>query len=157
MQKVHDTVGDTEVDVVAISMGGLVARYAATPGDQDTAPLAIRRLFTLASPHRGARLARYLHPDPRTRDMRAGSGFLARLDEARDECDYELVPYGRLGDWIVGVENAAPPCTSPWWVSNLPFQDAHSDIARDPRLLADIARRLRGERPWTTEPPSPLP
>ena len=41
------------VDVVAISMGGLVARYAGVParGEGDVRKLRVVRLFTLASPH----------------------------------------------------------------------------------------------------------
>jgi hypothetical protein len=32
---------------------------------------------------------------------------------------------------------------------------AHLGAANDTRILADIARRLRGEVPLTTEPPTP--
>ena len=45
--------------------------------------------------------------ESRVRDMRAGSAFLCALDDC--EAGYELVPYCRLNDWIVGEENAAPP------------------------------------------------
>jgi hypothetical protein len=37
------------------------------------------------------------------------------------------------------------------------MQGAHLAAHTDPRLLADIARRLRNETPFTTEPRTPLP
>ena len=66
-----DVDGETiEVDVVGISMGGLVARTAAlelgdTPsgGEQRTRRLRVRRLFTMGSPHTGAILAEKIAPD----------------------------------------------------------------------------------------------
>src|SRR5688572_6000949 len=56
-----DPVWTTEVDVVTISMGGLVARYSAapTPATSDAKHagrrLKIARLFTIVCPHRGAK------------------------------------------------------------------------------------------------------
>src|SRR5687767_10723716 len=47
----------TEVDVIGVSMGGLVARYAAVPRPGERR-LRIARLFTIAAPHRGAAMAR---------------------------------------------------------------------------------------------------
>ncbi|MEL7240483.1 MAG: hypothetical protein AAGK78_16625, partial [Planctomycetota bacterium] len=47
-----------EVDVIGISMGGLIARHAAAPGHKELGPeLDAKRLFTISSPHSGARLA----------------------------------------------------------------------------------------------------
>ena len=59
---------------------------------------------------------------------------------------------GELLDEIVGEANAAPPGEDVWWVANLPLQWAHADIYKDPRIMADIVRRLRGEEPIATEP-----
>lgn len=144
-----------EVDVIGISMGGLVARYAACcPGDSGKR-LQIRRLFTISTPHRGARLAALPTIDPRKLDMRAGSDFLVRLDEELPDAGYELLPYARLDDLIVGTENAAPPGQTAWWVYTPPLTFGHLGASQDPRILADIARRLRGETPLTTEPGPP--
>ena len=189
-----DPVWTTEVDVVAVSMGGLVARYAAaepTPAKKPEsneeaasqpstihAPrrLRIARLFTISSPHRGASLAFLPTFNQLQIDMRAGSKFLRRLD-ACDELaldasstaavsattttrpigGYELIPYVRLDDMIVGERNAAPAGWTPWWVPAVPLQDSHLFAIADPRIVADIARRLRGEPPLTTGPPAPLP
>ncbi len=187
----------TEVDVIGISMGGLVARYAAMPtGDLDanaavraatgssasvtatasrsderattdderTTPaptaakrLRIARLFTISSPHRGANLAPLVFFDPLTIDMRHDSPFLAKLDTALPDAGYEIYAYVRLNDELVGEENAAPPGMKAWWVQNQPFQFSHMNCGRDERILADIARRLRGEKPYATSPPAELP
>ena len=149
-----------EVDVVAISMGGVVARYAAAPPvDAKGKRLKVARLFTISSPHRGAAMAALPAVLGRTqRDLRRGSIFLREL--ARREAalpPYELVPYGRLGDAVVGAENTAPAGTTPIWVPNLLLEDAHLTAFADPRILADIARRLRREEPFASGPAEPLP
>lgn len=147
-----------EVDVVGLSMGGLVGRYAASPAEAGGEQLRIRRLFTLATPHRGAEMAGVASGlDGRARDMRAGSPFLVELDGALAASEYEVIPYVRLGDAIVGEANAAPEGETAWWVHTPALQAAHLHGMDDPRLLADIARRLRGEQPYTTAPPAPLP
>lgn len=162
IRRVEDAFGTTgaqetiEVDVIGFSMGGLVARHASRPRTDGGTRLAIRRLFTISTPHRGARMAGGPTFDSRTIDMRAGSRFLAELDEALPTAEYDLYSYARLGDWIVGIQNTAPPGRTAWWVPTPPLSLAHLGAAGDPRILADIARRLRGESPLTTEPPAPL-
>jgi pimeloyl-ACP methyl ester carboxylesterase len=147
----------TEVDVIGISMGGLVARYAAMPRNDGGKRLRIRQLFTISTPHRGAAMATLPSLDRRVIDMRADSPFLHSLSEASSSVDYELIPYVRLDDAIVGAVNAAPPGQGPWWIANIPGQPAHLLASSDPRIVADIARRLRNEQPFTTDPPAPLP
>jgi len=154
----------TEVDVVAGSMGGIVARYAALPVDEneDSARiprkrLKIARLFTISTPHLGASMANLPSFDSLVIDMRKGSPFLARLDAALPTAGYELFPYVRLDDAVVGIENAAPPGRTPWWVQNQPLQFSHLNSFREERFLADISRRLRGEDHYTIEPAAPLP
>lgn len=155
-----DPVWTTEVDVVAISMGGLVARTAAAPPEAlatSSRRLKIHRLFTISSPHRGARLARLPCLLPLHRDMRAGSPFIHRLEEALSSAGYEIYPYVRLRDWTVGPENAAPPGRTAWWIAGRPIAPAHMASATDTRIRADIARRLRGEPAYTRTPAAPLP
>ncbi len=146
-----------EVDVVGYSMGGLVARHAARPRSDGGTRLKVRRLFTIATPHRGARLATLPTLDPRAADMRFGSEFLRSLDLAMPQADYELFSYTRTNDWIVGEENTAPPGLDPWWVPVAPISFSHLGASTDPRIVADIARRLRGEMPFAAAPPAPLP
>ena len=150
-----DPVWTAEVDVIGFSMGGLVARYAADQATGDR-HLRIARLFTVSTPHRGSVMAGAAVLSAQARDMRSGSPFLKYLDDDV-EIDYELIAYTRLCDRAVGEQNAAPPGDTPWWVSALPFEDSHIDAIRDPRILTDITKRLRGEPPVTIPPAAPLP
>lgn len=146
-----------EVDVVAFSMGGLVARYAAAPRTDGRKRLRIRRLFTISTPHCGANMAPLAGFEARAADMRHGSALLALLNEYVPPPDYDIIAYVRLGDMTVGQENCALPGCNAWWVPNRMFEAAHNNAFSDPRILADIARRLRGETPFTRTPAAPLP
>jgi pimeloyl-ACP methyl ester carboxylesterase len=155
-----DPAATREVDIVAISMGGLVARYAAAPPEEVAGKrLKVARLFTISSPHRGAVMAALPAVLGRTQlDLREHSPFIRELAEREAAAPhYEVVPYARLGDCIVGEQNAAPEGMTPLWVPNLLLEGAHLLAFSDPRIVGDIARRLRGETPFATEPAQPLP
>jgi hypothetical protein len=140
----------TEVDVVAISMGGLVARTAAAnPALRDVPGgkrLKIHTLYTLASPHQGALLADWITIDSASCDMVAGSELLERLDEALEAAEYEIVPYAVLRDGWVGATRAAPVGQEPIWVPGRLFLSHHM-VSMNRRIQTDLARRLRGEEP----------
>ena len=142
-----------EVDVIAVSMGGLVARYAAASCSAGRS-LRIARLFTISTPHRGAGLAHLPTLNRLQIDMRPASKFLKLID--KENASFQLFPYVRLGDTIVGAINAAPPEQHPWWVPPAALQPSHLFGFRDARILADIARRLRAETPFAREPRSPI-
>ncbi|HTL30804.1 MAG TPA: hypothetical protein VL282_16355 [Tepidisphaeraceae bacterium] len=144
----------TEVDVVGVSMGGLVARYA-SEADGDKKQLRIARLFTLSSPLRGASAASLPTFNKLQIDMRLGSPFLKQVNATKPA--YPVYPYVRLGDNIVGAQNASPPGENPIWVSNLTLQPPHSFSVFDPRIIGDITRRLRAEPPLSNEVRAPLP
>jgi pimeloyl-ACP methyl ester carboxylesterase len=150
-----DPAWTTEVDVIGFSMGGLVARSCANSATGDR-HLRIVRLFTVSTPHLGAVSAGGALFSSQGHDMKKGSKFLTYLNN-EVEIDYELIPYGRLCDTVVGVKNTAPPGYTPWWVSTPAFQDSHVQAIGDPRILADITLRLRGETPATISPPAPVP
>ena len=142
-----------EVDVVAISMGGLTARHAATeaaPGKR----LRVRRMFTLATPHSGALASGRFGYFGTGADMRPGSGFLADLDRREAASPeghrYPIVQYARDRDFTIGEDGVVlPPHLSrrgllirmptPWW------QTGHKDIYGDNRIFDDIARRMMGD------------
>ena len=150
-----DQSATVEVDVVGYSMGGVAARYAALPLKGKR--LKISRLFTISSPHRGAEDAirlPLLHPLQES--LRPGSAFYAKLEATPR--DYAIYPYVRLGDHVVGTQYSAPRGQCPWWVPD-DWGDGppHSGAFLDPRILSDIARRLRGEPPSSKFPPAPLP
>jgi hypothetical protein len=143
------------VDVIGVSMGGLVARAAAAAapeGAPDRPRLSIARLFTLATPHRGAHLAARVRVDSASRCMVPGSGWLRRLDA--EPRGYELVPYAVLRDHMVGATNAAPPGHAPLWVPG-PRGVSHQIVSYHPAILADLALRLLGLPPLALGPSPP--
>jgi hypothetical protein len=148
----------TQVDVVGASLGGLVARVAAAPSTDPSRPmrLKIARLFSISSPQNGATLAR-LGFTQYHKEIRAGSSFMQALAQSDSEAIYKLFPYVCLGDELVGQTNAAPPGRLPIWLANAPLVPSHLEAMIDPRIRADIARRLRGEEPFSKLPGTPLP
>jgi pimeloyl-ACP methyl ester carboxylesterase len=149
----------TDVDVIGYSMGGLSARDAAlfpTNGRR----LRIHRLFTISSPHRGAVCTSRV---PFTvmklqEQMTPGSAFLNSINNSADaNSQFPIYSYVCLGDDEVGAENASPPGMAVWWVSRPMLLDPHDWAFMDPRIRADILRRLRDETPLSTDPPAPLP
>ncbi len=160
-----DPVETTEVDVVAVSMGGLAARYAAAvepmPGVHPTRRLRIGRLFTISSPLRGALLADNIPLDlhPLQADMRQHSKMIDWLNTRPLDPDeiFPVYSYARLSDWYVGASNAALPGRTAWWVAPPPLVTPHGGAFRDARILADITARLRGDQPLSHDPPAALP
>ncbi len=134
---------DTEVDLVGISMGGLVSRLIAREWPGDSRFVRARRIFTIASPHSGARLARHVHVDAAARDMIAGSAMLTELNGVTHA---GLRCYAQLNDTIVGATNTAPPGMRPFWSAGTAIM-SHFTTIRNPLILADIARCLRSEPP----------
>lgn len=155
-----DSAETVDVDVIGVSMGGIVSRYAAMPLD-GRKRLRLKRLFSIGSPHHGANLAHLGKFDARARDMAPRSEFLRVLNEGTlvlpEELRYEVFAYVRLGDTLVGEENTKYLDGRVWWVENRAFEFPHAQAFNDPRFLADIARRLRGEAAYATEPCAPLP
>ena len=152
-----DAAQTAEVDVIGLSMGGLVARYAAIDRPTLGPRLRVRRLFTISSPLAGARLANaigWLSPNRLHRDLRPGSAFYERLGPLPT---YPVVSYSRLQDPIVGARYASLPGAGVYWLANRPFQNAHSGAFDDPRIVVDLLRRLLNEPPLTADAPSPLP
>lgn len=146
-----------EVDVIGVSMGGLVGRYASRPRTDGQKRLRVHRLFTISTPHRGARMAMWPTIDARIHDMRQGSAFLALLNDHPAPTDPEVIAYARLDDAVVGAENASPPAVVPFWVATPPLELAHIESSADPRIVADIVRRLRGEITYSNGTAAPLP
>ncbi len=146
-----------EFDLVGFSMGGLVARLTAMENEPGLPPLSVRRVWTIGTPHRGAKAAVLPSFDRKVLAMRSGSEFLRRLDRGLEDATYELVCYTRLGDGMVGEENASPSGHPLIWMPNEPYRFAHLGAGADARILADIARRLRNEVPYADPRGAPIP
>ena len=153
-----DPIWTTEVDIAAISMGGLVARVASEDpsfrGKPGGRRLSIANLYTVGTPHNGANLAQVFQVDPASTDMRPGSRFLAGLNGRKDYERYNLVPYAALQDRLVGATRCAPPGMDPIWTPGRAF-GTHFLLVYEDRILADLARRLRGEEPIAAPSPPP--
>ena len=91
------------------------------------------------------------------RDLRANFAFLGRLNTDGGGSACQIVAYVPLHDAIVGGRNTAPPGQVVRWVPRPVLGLSHIGATTEPRILADIARRLRNEPPWSTDPPEPLP
>lgn len=146
-----------EVDVVAISAGGLVARAASLPLEPDdirSKRLKIKRLFTLGTPHRGAILAERIALDRAAKDMIQGSDFLNKLDAALPEIDYEIYPYAHLNDQWVGATRSSPFGMDPYWTGGRKMF-SHFAVGDNWMFVLDIALRLRGQEPIAAEPSTP--
>lgn len=146
---------NTPVDIVAHSMGGLVGRSCGVSNHPDGRTLLIERLYTLASPHRGATLANVATPDATARGMRAGSDFLKGLDASHTTIR-RLVTFTHAKDPVVGAHNTSLHHEHTRWCSGSRVL-SHFSVAHNPIVLATIARELRSEPPLFDWPPSPLP
>ena len=149
-----------EVDVIGYSLGGVAVRFAATKELDPHKPLRrlrIARLFTISSPHRGARVANFpVQLLSLQKSLRPNSPFIEALNSSANP-QYPIYCYVRLGDTIVGDDNAAPPVRTAWWVPTPAFSLPHINAFSDPRIIADILLRLRGQTPLSTDPASPFP
>jgi hypothetical protein len=151
-----------EVDFIGVSMGGIIARALAA-GALGHEPTPSRRIFTIATPHRGAKIAKVAIIDSCAWDLRPGSKLLERLNNGlnteRNGDGPELFCYGALRDWWIGAPNTAPPGMHTRWIDVAPGLGrlcSHFAINHDRRVLLDIARRLRGDTPLSgdgTQPP----
>lgn len=133
-----------EIDVVGISMGGIVARLAA-----HEMGLRMVRLFSFATPHDGSSRAVFIAPDEAARDMKPGSAFLTRLNAFHRP--YSMVCYGQENDAVVHHRGAAPPGERPF-VAPGSWMMEHFTTLHNPWFMLDLARRLRGEEPLLKHP-----
>jgi hypothetical protein len=137
------------VDVVGLSMGGLIARMASAGDNEalglppDLPRLDAVRIFTFGSPMQGSRRAMRIRPDQAARDMRPGSAILQRISAATGP---EIISYAQLRDNVVGATRTAPAGLEPIWSSGT-LLFSHFTTPHNPWFLADMARRLRGEEP----------
>jgi len=130
--------GTGAVHVVGHSLGGLVVRDAVQ--HRGLAGLT-RTAVTIATPHTGAALARYV-PGPAARQMRPGSAFLAELGDG---------PVDRHTRWIAingGADRVVPESSS---VLEIPAAEVltvrqpgagHASVARHPDVVSYLVRAL---------------
>lgn len=103
VNRVCNQTGYERVNVVAHSMGGLVARYYVQRLGGD---VKVHTLVTLGTPHAGTRWADGL-PHPLVRQLRPGSRFLAELAAPSPGCGTRfVVVWSDLDQVVVPQQNA---------------------------------------------------
>jgi pimeloyl-ACP methyl ester carboxylesterase len=96
--------GHRRVDIVAHSLGGLIARYYVQRLGGDT---RVRTLVTLGTPHSGTRAIPALAPHPLARQMRPGSEVLEELSRPATGCRTRFVAFwSDLDQLMIPVEAA---------------------------------------------------
>ncbi|MFI9721453.1 esterase/lipase family protein [Streptomyces sp. NPDC052396] len=96
--------GSPRIDVIGHSLGGLVARYYIQRLGGDA---RIRTLVTLATPHRGTRVAPLMSAHPLVRQLRPESEVIAELAEPAPGCGTRFISFwSELDQVMVPVETA---------------------------------------------------
>lgn len=128
------------VDVVAHSMGGLVARAMLRLVE----PYRIGRIVTIGTPHQGTQLARWL-PCAGARQMRPDSSWLRALNAEQA---------GRLPVPLLGIysleDNIVVPASSAAWGGAQPYALhglGHFGLLRSHEALDAVAAALGQSRP----------
>jgi hypothetical protein len=99
----HDS-GRRRVDLVAHSLGGLIARYYVQCLGGDA---RVRTLVTLGTPHAGTRAVPALAPHPIIRQMRPGSDVLRELEAPSPGCRTRCVAFwSDLDPLMIPAESA---------------------------------------------------
>lgn len=140
IRAVLEATGADRVDIVAHSLGGIVARLAIL--DHGLAD-AVRTLITLGTPHAGTHPARYANT-ARTRDLRLDSPLIERLGATPWPEGVRVVTFWSRNDLLVlPAESAAAPGTET--VDVTPF--THYSYLVDPRSWIAVAKALQARQP----------
>jgi palmitoyl protein thioesterase len=90
IERISEQSGNRRVDIVAHSLGGLIARYYVQRLGGDS---RVRTLVTLGTPHSGTRAIPALAPHPLARQMRPGSEVLEELAGPAPGCRTRFVAF----------------------------------------------------------------
>ena len=133
-----------EVDVIAHSAGGLVAREAAR-GSRGEKRLRIARLFAIATPHKGTPWGKFwpVLPYPlQAADCRPTSPFIASLDGDLSTASMPISTFWAEGDVVVPRESAQAVGAEHHSYSRPKGFFIHRKCAADPRLARDVIAGL---------------
>lgn len=138
IRRVNELAEDVKVDLVAHSMGGIVARLALLDA---TFAARVHTFVTLGTPHQGTLAARYL-ATPRSLDLRPGSPIFQRLAAQ--------VPWAPPLPTLIAFHSPADILMLPASTASLPGADnrelanvSHSGYLVRPRVLAQVEVALR--------------
>lgn len=126
----------TQLDLVAHSLGGIVARYYI---ERLSGGRKIQRLVTIGTPHAGTRMGNFGIGIPAARDLRGGSVLLTELGPVRPGSIYTSI-WSRADAVVQPPESAS---IMPAGVDEV-FDDlGHLSLVLSPRVVAVIDARLR--------------
>jgi len=138
---IHDVLratGEGQVDIVAHSLGGIIARYAV---QRLGLRREVRTLITMATPHQGTYAARYVDT-PLTRPVRPESDTLRDLN-TDDRSGYPLrffSIYSNRDVYVVPAEGMVHP-----YAENIFLPDvSHSQYLVSPRIFRVVTSCLAG-------------
>lgn len=104
IEQIRAESGHDRVDIVAHSLGGLIARYYVQRLGGDA---QVRTLVTLGTPHSGTRAIPALIPHPLARQMRPGSEVLEELAGPAEGCRTRFVAFWSDLDQLMYPVHAA--------------------------------------------------
>ncbi len=133
-----DACGASSVHLVGHSLGGLVIRDAVQ--QRGLAGLA-RTAVTIATPHAGAALARYV-PGPAARQMRPGSTFLDQLAGSRVDHSTRWIAISGGGDRVVPAASGVLDIRATDVLTKQQPAAGHATVARHPAVVSYITRQL---------------
>lgn len=135
------------VEIVAHSLGGLVARAALM---EHGLRESVKTLITLGTPHHGTHPARYIH-SKNIRDLRPGSRLLQKLNRKRWPKRVRGVTFWSRNDlFVLPPESATVKGMEA--IDATPF--THYSYLIDPRSWARVAQILTSLTPsWTSDTP----
>jgi triacylglycerol esterase/lipase EstA (alpha/beta hydrolase family) len=137
IRSVTDATNEPQVEMVAHSLGGIIARLAVQ--EHGLAPL-VKTLITLGTPHRGTYPARFANTEA-TREIRPESDLVKRLNRAGWPDGVRGVTFWSRNDlFVLPAESAAADGTEQ--IEATPF--THYSYLIDPRCWAAVARALHG-------------
>jgi len=132
IRQILEVTGETQVEIIAHSLGGIIARYAV----QKTGLAgAVRTLITLASPNQGTYAAHYLNT-PLTRPLRPASELLNELNrEDLSHLGLRFVTFSSNRDiYVVPASLMAHPAADNITIPNL----SHSQFLLSPVVFRQI-------------------
>lgn len=139
-----DVTGTSGVHLIGHSMGGLVVREAVQ--HRGLAGLATTAV-TIATPHSGTRLARFV-PGPSARQMRPGSAFLERLNNAPADDRTRWMAVHGGADRVVRSGSETFGVAASDVIALRESSAGHGSIARHPDVVSRIvAELLKSEVP----------
>jgi pimeloyl-ACP methyl ester carboxylesterase len=130
--------GETQVDIVAHSLGGIISRYAIQRlGLKGT----VRTLVTMATPHQGTYAAQYANTAI-TRSLRPASEVIRTLN-AEDLTDYPVRFFSLFSDrdvYVVPAEGMTHPGAENVFLHDV----SHSQYLVSPEVFRVVASCLAG-------------